>query len=174
MLLEKLRYYAEKFHRTYIRMELNLLSAIVKRRLGSEWKKDFLDALTEAYEYRFLRFISEEGAAAQELFEAVGASFLKKELPDKEWLSRLLTETRKMAVRYPVYLKNQIARTRDFSEKALDILRLQAEGLSVNQIAERLGMKATTVKYHIQENYRKLGVSGKVDAVLAARNLGIL
>lgn len=35
-------------------------------------------------------------------------------------------------------------------------------------------MKEATVKYHARENYRKLGVSGKADAVLAARNLGIL
>ena len=35
-------------------------------------------------------------------------------------------------------------------------------------------MKEATVKYHVKENYRKLGVSGKADAVLAARNLGIL
>ena len=62
----------------------------------------------------------------------------------------------------------------DFCETALAILRLQAEGLSVNQISERLSMKAATVKYHTKENYRKLGVSGKTDAVLAARNLGIL
>jgi DNA-binding CsgD family transcriptional regulator len=30
------------------------------------------------------------------------------------------------------------------------------------------------VKYHAKENYRKLGVSGKTDAVLMARSVGIL
>ena len=83
-------------------------------------------------------------------------------------------ETGKMAVRYPVYLKRQLAQRPDFCETALDILRLQAEGLSVNKIAQELGMKAETVRYHTKENYRKLGVAGKTDAVLAARDLGIL
>ena len=66
-----------------------------------------------------------------------------------------------MAVRYPAYLKRQLSATLDFSENALAILRLQAEGLSVTKIAQRLSMKSETVKYHISENYRKLGVSGK-------------
>ena len=62
----------------------------------------------------------------------------------------------------------------NFSENALAVLRLQAEGLSVKQIAEQIHIKPETVKYHTKENYRKLGVSSKADAVLAARNLNIL
>ena len=173
-LLEKLRYYTEKCRRTYIRMEVRLLSAIAKYRTGGAWKEEFLSALKEACSYHFLRLISEEGAAAQELFAAAGKNFLEKEIPDKEWLSRLMEETGKVAVRYPVYLKGQLAKAPDFCEAALSVLRLQAEGKSVGKIAQELSMKEATVKYHAKENYRKLGVSGKADAVLAARNLGIL
>lgn len=173
-LLEKLRYYAEKCCRTYIFIEVSLLSAMTKQRMGGEWKQDFLTALKEACGYHFLRLISEEGAAAQELFTAAGKTWLEKEVPDKKWLASLLEETGKMAVRYPVYLKSRLAKAPDFCDTALAILRLQAEGMSVNRIAQELSMKAATVKYHTQENYRKLGVSGKADAVLAARNLGIL
>ena len=173
-LLEKLRYYTEKCRRTYVRMEVCMLSAIAKYRTGGAWKEEFLSALKEACGYRFIRFISEEGAAAQELFVAAGKSFLEKEIPDKEWLSRLMGETGKVAVRYPVYLKGQLAKAPDFCEAALSVLRLQAEGKSVGKIAQELSMKEATVKYHAKENYRKLGVSGKADAVLAARNLGIL
>ena len=173
-LLEKLRYYTEKCRRTYVRMEVCLLSAIAKYRTGGAWKEEFLSALKEACGYRFIRLISEEGAAVQELFVAAGKSFLEKEIPDKEWLSRLMGETGKVAVRYPVYLKGQLAKAPDFCEAALSVLRLQAEGKSVGKIAQELYMKEATVKYHAKENYRKLGVSGKADAVLAARNLGIL
>lgn len=173
-LLEKLRYYTEKCRRTYVRMEVCLLSAIAKYRTGGAWKEEFLSALKEACGYRFIRLISEEGAAVQELFVAAGKSFLEKEIPDKEWLSRLMGETGKVAVRYPVYLKGQLAKAPDFCEAALSVLRLQAEGKSVGKIAQKLSMKEATVKYHAKENYRKLGVSGKADAVLAARNLGIL
>ncbi len=173
-LLEKLRYYAEKCKRTYVRMEVCLLSAVAKYRTGGEWKGEFLSVLKEACDYHFIRLVSEEGAAAQELFATVGKNFLEKEIADKAWLSRLMEETGKVAVRYPVYLKGQLAKVSDFCEAALSILRLQAEGKSVGKIAQELSMKEATVKYHAKENYRKLGVSGKADAVLAARNLGIL
>ena len=155
-------------------MEVNLLSAVTKYRTGGEWKTEFFAALKEAESYRFLRIISEEGAAVQELFAAAGKKLLEKEITDREWFSRLLDETGKVAVRYPVYLKGQLAKAPDFCEAALSILRLQAEGKSYSQIAGELSIKTATVKYHAAENYRKLGVSGKADAVLAARDLGIL
>lgn len=173
-LLEKLRYYAEKCKRPYVRMVVNLLGAVTKYRTGGEWKAEFFAALKEAEKYRFLRVISEEGAAVRELFAAAGKKLLEKEITDREWLSRLLDETGKVAVRYPVYLKGRLAKAPDFCETALSVLRLQAEGKSVGKIAQELSMKEATVKYHVKENYRKLGVSGKADAVLAARNLGIL
>ena len=173
-LLEKLRYYAEKCKRTYIRMEVCLLSAIAKYQTGGEWKEEFLSALKEACGYRFIRLVSEEGAAVQELFAAAGKNLLEKEIPDREWLSRLMEETGKAAVRYPVYLKGQLVKASDFCETALAVLRLQAEGKSVGHIAQELSIKEATVKYHAKENYRKLGVCGKAEAVLAARNLGIL
>ena len=174
VLLEKLRYYAEKCGRTYIRMEVRLLSAIAKYRTGGEWKEEFFHALKEACGYHFIRLVSEEGAAVQELFVAAGKSLLEKEVMDKAWLSRLMEETGKVAVRYPAYLKGRLAKAPDFCEAALSILRLQAEGKSASQIAGELSMKEATVKYHVKENYRKLGVCGKADAVLTARDLGIL
>ena len=103
----------------------------------------------------------------QELFAAAGKKLLEREITDREWLWRLTDETGRVAVRYPVYLKGQLAKAPDFCEAALSILRLQAEGKSYSQIAESLSIKTATVKYHAAENYRKLGVSGKADAVLA-------
>jgi LuxR family maltose regulon positive regulatory protein len=35
-------------------------------------------------------------------------------------------------------------------------------------------LKPDNVKYHIKENYRKLNVDNKTDALLAARSLGLL
>lgn len=173
-LIEKLRYYAQRYQRVYIRMEVSLLSAVTKYRTGGAWKEEFFAALKEACSYRFLRVISEEGTAVQELFAAAGKKLLEQEGFDREWLARLMDETGKVAVRCPLYLKSGLARMPDFCGAALNVLRLQAAGRSAGQIAQELSMKETTVKYHIKENYRKLGVSGKADAVLVARDLGIL
>ncbi len=173
-LIEKLRLYAERYERRYIRMELGLLIAMLKSRNGGEWQCDFIATLREICSYQFIRIISEEGAAILPLLEKVKKQCLADVEIDNEWFQRTLEETAKMARRFPVYLKRQFVALPDFSETALNILRLQADGLSIPKIAEILDMNPRTVKYHAQENYRKLGVSGKSEAVLAARNLGIL
>ena len=173
-LLEKLRYYAEQTNRPYIRMETGLLSAVTKERAGGPWQEELGAVLREAEHYRFLRLITEEGAAVWPLLQKEKKALLEAGNLDMDWLGRLLREAEEMARRYPLYLKKQTATTADFHPTALTILRLQADGLSVNQIAQKLNMKPFSVSYHIQENYRKLKVSRKADALLAARSLGII
>ena len=174
-LLQKLAYYAERYGRTYIRMEVGLLTAILHYRMGhASWKAELLTVLQEACAYGFLRLISEEGGAAAEMLEKAKRDCLACENIDRKWFLRLLAEAKKMAAQYPLYLQKQSMRSTDFSENALMVLRLQADGLSACKIAERLNVKVETVRYHAKQNYKKLGASGKTDAVLAARTLGIL
>lgn len=173
-LLEKLRYYAKQTDRAYIRMETGLLSAVARERVGAPWREELDAVLREAERYRFLRLIAEEGAAVWPLLQREKKALLAGGALDRAWLKRLLGETEEMARRYPLYLKKRAATAADFGGMALSVLRLQADGLSVNQIAQRLGIKPDTVKYHTKENYRKLDAAGKADALLAARSLGIL
>lgn len=164
-LLEKLGEYAERCHRTYIRMETGVLGAIVRQRLGTEWEPMLTAALDEAGSYRFVRFISELGPVILPL--------LKAQSRDSPWFRQVLDEAKQMARRYPRYLLPGAARE-DFSPTALEILRLQSEGFTATQIAGRLGMKPDTVRYHIKENYRKLEVGGKAEAIAAVRGLGLI
>ena len=82
-------------------------------------------------------------------------------------------ETEKMALMYPGYLK-LAAEDASFSENAIKILKLQAEGLSNTEIAEELGLKAENVKYHNKQNFKKLGVNSKTAAVTEARKRRII
>ena len=173
-LLEKLRYYAEQTGRPYVRMETGLLSAITKERVGGPWQEELATVLKEVERYRFLRLITEEGAAVWPLFQREKKALQEAGTLNKDWLRRLLAEAEEVARRYPLYLKKRAAVAADFKGVALTILRLQADGLSVNRIAQRLDLKPDNVKYHIKENYRKLNVDNKTDALLAARSLGLL
>lgn len=173
-LLEKLRYYAEQTNRPYVRMETGLLSAVTKERAGGPWQEELTTVLREAESYRFLRLITEEGAAVWPLLQQEKKALQSAGTLDKDWLRRVLDEAAEVSRRYPLYLKKRAAAAADFSGTALTILRLQADGLSLNQIAKKLDMKPFSVSYHIQENYRKLNVSRKADALLAARSMGIL
>lgn len=56
----------------------------------------------------------------------------------------------------------------DLTDRERDVLKLLTEGLSNNEIAERLIISPSTVKYHIGNIYTKLGVDSRVAAVSIA------
>jgi LuxR family maltose regulon positive regulatory protein len=60
------------------------------------------------------------------------------------------------------------------SERELDVLRLIAEGLSNAEIARRLFISISTVKWHNTNIYGKLGVESRIQAAAKARRLGLL
>ena len=60
------------------------------------------------------------------------------------------------------------------SERELEILLLVAEGLSNREIADRLVIAVSTVKSHINAIYGKLGTHRRMQAVVVARELGLL
>ena len=55
-----------------------------------------------------------------------------------------------------------------------DVLSLAAEGLSVHGISARLYVSEATTRSHLSGIYRKLGVTTRSQAVLAAERLGML
>jgi DNA-binding NarL/FixJ family response regulator len=54
--------------------------------------------------------------------------------------------------------------------REIDIVRMVATGLRNKQIAEALSISEGTVKIHLHSIYAKLGVSGRVELTLYARN----
>jgi LuxR family transcriptional regulator, maltose regulon positive regulatory protein len=67
-----------------------------------------------------------------------------------------------------------IALAEPLSERQLEVLQLIAEGLTNAQIAQRLFISVTTVKWHSTNIYNKLDVRNRTQAVARARGLGLL
>ena len=163
-LLQRIQYYAQIMNRTYITMEARLLLAITQYKMGDpKWEENFQKTLTQAEGYHFVRLISREGAAVIKLLKK---AVWKSNNP--EYYQAVLRETEKMALAYPGYLKMTTEET-TFTDNALKILKIQAEGLSNAEIAEELGLKVENVKYHNKQNFKKLGVNSKTAAVTEAR-----
>lgn len=172
-LVAKMLYYSQKYRLTYLHTESLLLSAIVQYRMEERgWKGDLIAAMAAASRCQFVRLIAGFGVAIQEPLRALSEKDLS--FADPAWLEKVMQETQKIAERYPSAYPRQGASRSDFSENALAILKLQTEGLSVPEIAKQLGLKTENVRYHIKQNYRKLGVSDKVSAALEAKKLMLL
>jgi DNA-binding CsgD family transcriptional regulator len=60
------------------------------------------------------------------------------------------------------------------SDREMEVLQQIAAGLSNKEIALRLHVSPNTVKTHVARVYEKLGAKRRTDAVLRARELGLL
>ncbi len=60
------------------------------------------------------------------------------------------------------------------SDRELDVLRLMADGLTYQQVADRLVVSLNTVRFHVKGIYGKLGVDKRIAAVDRARALNLL
>ncbi len=169
-LLLQLLIYAEKRQRTYLQIEATMLLAIVQFRMEEkEWENTLQKAIEQAESYHFVRILSREGTALWELLRA--GQFEWKE---REYKKQVEKECSHMAELYPSYLNVKQDNVVLLSDKALKILRLQAEGKSVAEIGKILGLSTGGVKYYNQETYKTLGVSNKAAAIMEAKNRKIL
>ncbi len=62
----------------------------------------------------------------------------------------------------------------NLTERELEVLELLVEGLNNVQIAERLVVSRSTVKFHVSSILGKLGVSGRTEAVSVALQHNLL
>ncbi|QBD76830.1 hypothetical protein EPA93_12775 [Ktedonosporobacter rubrisoli] len=62
----------------------------------------------------------------------------------------------------------------DLSEREHEVLHLMAAGMSNQEIAENLIIEVSTVKVHVRHVCQKLGVQKRLQAVVKAREMGLL
>jgi len=75
----------------------------------------------------------------------------------------------------PAYLINeQAAETLNISKRELEVLQLMAEGLSNQEISERLFVSLNTVKTHASRLFEKMEVKRRTQAVEKAKRLNLI
>jgi DNA-binding NarL/FixJ family response regulator len=71
-------------------------------------------------------------------------------------------------------VNTQVRETLGISERELQVLELLAVGRSNKEIANRLSISPNTVKTHVARLFDKLEVKRRTEAILRARELGIV
>jgi DNA-binding NarL/FixJ family response regulator len=60
------------------------------------------------------------------------------------------------------------------SKRELEVLSVIASGAQNKEIGDRLSLSTNTVKFHVANVFRKLGVQNRTEAVRIARERGLL
>lgn len=105
-----------------------------------------------------------KNVSAEELATAIRSAFAGRPTLAPEAAQALIQASKQKAapVRY------------DLTERELDVLALMVEGISNPEIADRLVVSRSTVKFHVSSILSKLGVSSRTEAVALAFQQGLL
>ncbi len=145
-------------------IEILILQAITfaAQKRGEEALSALGQALALAEGERFIRIFLDEGASMAELLRRAVAQDLHAP--------------------YALHLLNALGQTatatqplvEPLSEREFQVLRRVAAGYSNQEIAEELVQAVSTVKKHINNIYGKLEVGSRTQAVVRAKELGLL
>jgi PAS domain S-box-containing protein len=67
-----------------------------------------------------------------------------------------------------------LERTRHLTPRQAQVLAMLAHGCSTNQIADRLSISRETVRNHVRDILKRLGAHSRLEAVLTAREHGLV
>jgi LuxR family maltose regulon positive regulatory protein len=148
------------------RLKVMVLQAVAQHAIGEEDKAVHLlgDALVLAEPGGFIRiFVDEETPMSGLLSEAAA----RGTMPD--YTARLLAAFK---VKHDLPSRQPLGEP--LSQRELEVLRLIAEGLSNQEIGERLFLALDTVKGHNRRIFDKLEVKRRTEAIARGRELGLL
>jgi LuxR family maltose regulon positive regulatory protein len=123
---------------------------------------------------------ADEGAAVEPMLKKI----LKKvSAPNytgkltRNYVNEVLLCTHAAAKQHPHYLLKKNDKSDadiKLSRRQRDTLRLVSEGYHASEICSITGLTLSTVKSHLYFAYKKLGVNDSLDAVVKARELGLI
>jgi LuxR family maltose regulon positive regulatory protein len=132
-------------------------------------------ALTLAEPEGFVRTIVDEGPAMVELLSGVLEARQRGHADAARHVSvRYLAKLQAAVAQDAPEAATSVRLPEPPSERELEVLALIAAGEANQEIADRLFVSTSTVKTHINNLYRKLGVRSRTQAIARAKELGLL
>ena len=169
-LLEQLKPETEKHDRINSLLEILLIQIHIKHQLKEPEmaRKYFLEALSLAEANGYVRMLLEEGSDVESLLKEIQQM---KRLKSSESLDSVSSEYVDMLVRsFEREKKAASVRAEEvLSSRELDTLKLIAEDLTNQEIADALYISLATVKTHVRNILLKLEAKNRSQAVSKAR-----
>jgi LuxR family transcriptional regulator, maltose regulon positive regulatory protein len=154
-------------------LKLMVLQAVTFHAHGEKDKAAQLmaDALTLAEPGGFIRIFVDEGLRMTVLLSEAAAQGVRADYVNK--LLAVLKAEKQKGQGKPALTSNEFL-VEPLSPRELEVLQLIAQGLSNDEISQRLFLALSTVKGHNRIIFGKLQVQRRTEAVARARELGLL
>jgi len=177
-LLQRIIEVSPKYRRPADHIEAQTLRSIcfwnMKRQADSI--QAMTDAIYKARELQLVMPIIKEGGDILPILKNI-LSRLKygydSDRLEKSFVSNLFFGAEDVSRFRGIMVKKNRSKPVKLSSRQLEILMFLKQNFSYKEIAEKLGIKVTTVDDHIDKLYKKLGVSNAREAILKATELGI-
>lgn len=168
--LVKLRTQAAEDGRAWDMIRLGALQALRDWRAGQREQSmaTLEETLIQAEPEGYIRTFLDEGP---QMIEILRQAACRRVAPD--YAARLLAAAGVAAPRGAA-TPRQAGLVEPLSQREIEVLGLLAAGRSNPEIAEDMTLSLHTVRTHVKNIYRKLGVNNRVQAIEKARGMGAL
>ncbi|WP_244884466.1 LuxR C-terminal-related transcriptional regulator [Sphingobium cupriresistens] len=161
--------------RSAVTFELLLAEIAVLQGNRSEARRAVRTAVEMAEPAGWVRTFIDEGEVIASLLTEAYAQGPELETPADRFAVRLVSMMRSgPQIETDEDDQDDFGLTGRLANREVDILTMVSGGLRNREIGDRLGLTEGTVKWYMQQIYDKLGVRRRPQAVLRARQLGIL
>lgn len=173
-LLKHLLKSAEDQKRMGSMLEILIVTALAYHALGNTPQAfaSLERALTLAHPEGYFRIFVNEGEPMRSLLLDFGGSIEKQPRGKEHELHGYVEKL--LSAFVPTNDISQSNSNELLSQRELEVLRLIAQGLSNDEISQRLFLALDTVKGHNRRIYGKLQVQRRTEAIIRARELGLL
>ena len=151
--------------------ECYMLSAIIYYKAGEKNRmcEELNKALELARRYHYIRLLADEGSCMVQML-----SIYQQERGVDDFTDTIIDLAGEVGRHFPNYLKTPAEYYEPLTTMEKNVFRLMAQGMSNDEIADRLGKKTGTVKFHSNNIFRKLQVQNRQQAVNRGREIGLL
>jgi LuxR family maltose regulon positive regulatory protein len=178
---KKLLALCEAYQRPIDIIESKVLLSIAYWKKGRGNQTEALEIITEAIvtaeKHSYTQVFSNEGAELINILQRLGKVASQKDYNGE--LSGAFVKTLYIAALARSKSEKgltggRVTGTLKFTETQTLVMRLLCDGLSRNEIADKMGITPYGVKSHLGLIYKKLDVPGGVEAVMKIKELGVL